>query len=91
MFFFGRTKERRPTTSSSIAAERRADDVGRHLQVLGLGPDASWDDVCLAHQRLVADLTPSDGASHRKVALAESFLAEVNQAFSSLRVMQPVA
>jgi hypothetical protein len=56
------------------------------LRVLGLRPDARWSDIAEAHARLVADLTPGPGATHRNVALAEALLREVNQAFDALRV-----
>ncbi len=61
-----------------------------HLQMLGLSPGATWDEITEAHARLVSDLTPGPNASHRNVSLAEQFLNEVNQAFASLR-MQSVA
>jgi curved DNA-binding protein CbpA len=80
MFFFGRTR------NEIQEAVTTYDDVTQHLRVLGLTNDASWDDICDAHQRLVADLTPSVGAAHQNVALAESFLREVNEAFSSLQI-----
>jgi len=86
MFFFGRTRQVNQETAAS-----NHDDVARNLRVLGLAGDASWDDICAAHQRLVADLTPSAGADHRNVALAEAFLQEVNDAFSSLQVHSSVA
>lgn len=93
MFLFGRTKTDDPSPASTTSVERsgRFDDGRRlpsadHLQTLGLRPGASWDEITEAHARLVADLTPGPGASHRNVALAEQFLAEVNQALASLRV-----
>lgn len=80
MFFFGRTR------NEIQEAVTTYDDVAQNLRVLGLSYDASWDDICDAHQRLVADLTPGAGAAHQNVALAESFLQEVNDAFSSLQI-----
>ncbi|MEM9654669.1 MAG: hypothetical protein AAGA65_21440 [Actinomycetota bacterium] len=80
MFFFGRTKIE---TEEAVISR---DDVADNLRILGLSNDASWDDICAAHQRLVADLTPSAGATHQNVALAEAFLREVNDAFSSLQI-----
>ncbi len=61
--------------------------AAEHLRALGLSADATWPQVDEAHRRLVADLTPGPGASHRKVELAEQFLAEVNQAYSALRTI----
>ncbi|MEM7276235.1 MAG: hypothetical protein AAF547_24385 [Actinomycetota bacterium] len=72
--------------AGAFVPDRKPDEAARHLRVLGLGPGASWDEICDAHRRLVADLTPGAGASHPNVALAESFLREVNDAFSSLRI-----
>jgi hypothetical protein len=79
--------------STSTAADGRAgspgaqpEEASHHLQVLGLGNGATWDDICAAHARLVADLTPGPDASHRNVALARDLLDEVNTAFSSLRL-----
>lgn len=66
----------------SRAASR---DVVQDLRVLGLAPGATWEDICQAHARLVADLTPGPDASHRNVALAEKLLDEVNAAFAALR------
>lgn len=80
MFFFGRTR------NEIQEAVTTHDDVTHNLRVLGLSHDASWDDICAAHRRLVADLTPSAGANHQNVALAEAFLREVNDAFSSLQI-----
>ncbi|MEM7323911.1 MAG: hypothetical protein AAF531_12560 [Actinomycetota bacterium] len=80
MFFFGRTKIE---TEEAVISR---DDVADNLRILGLSNGASWDDICAAHQRLVADLTPSAGATHQNVALAEAFLREVNDAFSSLQI-----
>lgn len=80
MFFFGRTRNEIKETGVSY------DDVANNLRVLGLSNDASWEDICSAHERLVADLTPSVGANHQNVALAEAFLREVNEAFSSLQI-----
>jgi hypothetical protein len=67
------------------------DELGVQLQVLGLARGASWDDICVAHRRLVADLTPGPDASHRNVALARRLLSEVNSAFDSLRARSSVA
>ena len=67
-------------------SDARYDDATRHLQVLGLSPGASSDEIHRAHARLVADLTPGPGASHRNVALANALLDEVNSAFDSLRL-----
>ncbi len=93
MFLFGRTKtDHRPSTSMPSVDPNGRADLGRrqssadHLQTLGLRPGASWDEIAEAHARLVADLTPGTGASHRNVALAQQLLAEVNQALASLRV-----
>ena len=81
MFFFGRTRnEIQETNTNSF------DDVSENLRVLGLSNDATWDDICTAHARLVADLTPGADATHQNVALAEAFLREVNEAFSSLQI-----
>ncbi len=66
-------------------------ELHEHLKTLGLNPGASWEEVCQAHARLVADLTPGPGADHRNVELANRLLDEVNQAFDSLRVLSSVA
>lgn len=103
---FSRTKIEDQTDIESKAAELRSasatsgversvtvpenDATAVHLQMLGLAPGASWDEIVEAHARLVSDLTPGPNASHRNVSLAEQFLSEVNQAFASLR-MQSVA
>lgn len=61
------------------------------LRVLGLPPDANWEQILEAHARLVSDLTPGDGADHGNVALAERLLDEVNRAFDALRARSSVA
>lgn len=81
MFFFGRTRNENQDASGTSF-----DDVAENLRVLGLSYDATWEDICAAHARLVADLTPGADATHQNVALAEAFLREVNEAFSSLQI-----
>jgi hypothetical protein len=81
-------KAAEPVVTPFTVADDEATAV--HLQMLGLGPGATWDEITEAHARLVSDLTPGPNASHRNVSLAEQFLSEVNQAFASLR-MQSVA
>ncbi|MGH1489686.1 MAG: hypothetical protein ACRBK7_09880 [Acidimicrobiales bacterium] len=77
-------------TSATDKAASDSPATAVHLQMLGLSPGATWDEITEAHARLVSDLTPGPNASHRNVSLAEQFLSEVNQAFASLR-MQSVA
>jgi len=72
-------------TDGATAPSAASRDVVQDLRTLGLAPGATWEDICRAHARLVADLTPGPDASHRNVALAETLLDEVNAAFSSLR------
>lgn len=74
------------STTSTPSSADTTDVESAALRVLGVPPDASWDDITRAHARLVADLTPGPGASHRNVALATRLLQEVEQAFSSLQV-----
>lgn len=69
----------------------RIEDPCADLRVLGLSPDASWEQILEAHARLVSDLTPGDGADHGNVALAERLLDEVNRAFDALRARSSVA
>lgn len=76
-------------TDARSSAESEA-AAAAQLQVLGLLPGATSEEIAVAHARLVSDLTPGAGATHRNVALAEQFLREVNQAFDALR-MQSVA
>lgn len=52
---------------------------------LGVTDDASWETICAAHARLVADLTPGPRASHQRVHLALAMLDEVNEAFAALQ------
>ena len=96
MFLFSRTRidqtidtATKPDYSDHVtdSAASYDDDIIANLQILGLRPGASWDQVTQAHDRLVSDLTPGPGASHRNVALAEQFLSEVNNAYASLRVL----
>lgn len=92
MFQLGRTKvdgraaSQSPTTSANSDREFSAD-----LRILGLRGHATWDEIQDAHARLVADLTPGPGASHRNVALATQLLDEVNAAFRALRARSSVA
>ena len=73
--------------TSELPAIPSADsDLGRWLSVLGLQIGASWNDIDAAYQSLSSDLTPSPGANHSKVALANQLLTEVNEAYNSLRV-----
>ena len=59
----------------------------RHqLAALGLRIGASWGEIERAHRRLVSDLTPGPGASHRNVELALTMLREVDEAFRLLSV-----
>ena len=81
----------RSTTAGQAGANGPGVDTATDLRVLGLPHDASWDEICEAHARLVADLTPGPDASHGKVALAERLLDEVNLAFDSLRARSSVA
>lgn len=53
--------------------------------ILGVPENASWDDICAAHARLVSDMTPGPGADHSRVQLALSMLDEVDQAFATLQ------
>ncbi len=95
MSLFSRTKiddQPHPVSTDTTSSRRGpVDEAAAQLQVLGLAPGASADEIVAAHARLVSDLTPGPDASHRNVALAEQFLREVNQAFDSLRRMQSVA
>jgi len=86
--------------AAEVAADRaaptavtstRLDDTSAELRALGLPANASWEDVCAAHARLVADLTPGPDASHGNVALARRLLDEVNGAFDALRARSSVA
>lgn len=95
VFLFSRAKMDGQMTSDPAAPTSvdnaeprsgRSDDDTEHLRILGLAPGASWDEICRAHERLVADLTPGPEASHRNVALARNLLNEVNSAFASLRL-----
>lgn len=99
MLFFGRSKMDDQNSTSAAPAAPAPSGPGAavtdersaaNLRTLGLSVGASWDEITQAHARLVSDLTPGPGASHRNVALAEELLAEVNQALASLR-MQSVA
>lgn len=91
MMKFKRGKKSTPTTGETAEPGSTAAAVDGHLQVLGLAPDATWDEIRTAHRRLVADLTPGPDANHRNVALANRLLAEVNRAFDSLRSSVSVA
>ncbi len=53
--------------------------------ILGVSPEATWEEICEAHERLVADMTPGPKADHLRVTLALSMLDEVNLAFASLQ------
>ncbi len=69
----------------------RPDEGVEHFRALGLPANATWDEVCEAHSRLVSDLTPGPDANHGNVALARRLLDEVNHAFASLRARSSVA
>lgn len=73
------------------ATTTRIDDTSSELRALGLPGNASWDEICAAHARLVSDLTPGPDASHGNVALAMRLLDEVNGAFDALRARSSVA
>ncbi len=79
------------TERSAPRAATRIDDTSSELRALGLPADASWNEICAAHARLVADLTPGPDASHGNVALARRLLDEVNGAFDALRARSSIA
>lgn len=73
-------------TETPQTAARQPEESTVCLSILGLKDGASWEHIHAAHQSLVADLTPGSGASHSKVELAQSLLAEVNEAYDTLRL-----
>ncbi len=78
-------------TVPTAVTTARADDTSAELRALGLPATASWDEVCAAHARLVADLTPGPDASHGNVALAMRLLDEVNGALAAIQARTSVA
>ncbi len=85
---------------SSLALIEPGDQLGDRLRyeseavcrsILGVSDDASWEQICEAHARLVADMTPGPKADHQRVTLALAMLDEANLAFASLQRQAAVA
>lgn len=77
--------------AASTPGPDRAASTTEHLHSLGLAAGANRNEIERAHRRLVSDLTPGPGASHRNVALANRLLDEVNLAYEALRTRSEVA
>lgn len=99
MFQLGRSNMDNRMTAETVAdrpavtasTNSRIDDTAPEFRVLGLPANAGWDQICEAHARLVADLTPGPDAAHGNVGLAKRLLDEVNGAFDTLRARSSVA
>lgn len=99
MFQLGRSNMDNRMTADAVTdppavartARPHLDDAAPELRALGLPANAGWDQICEAHARLVADLTPGPDAAHGNVGLAKRLLDEVNGAFDTLRARSSVA
>lgn len=90
MVFYRRNKDFEPSIDGTVDSSTESDDhaeLAGHLRALGLTEGATWEEITEAHRRLVSDLTPGPSASHRKVALAQTYLDEVNAAYESLQML----
>ncbi len=63
--------------------------IAFHLKKLGLKPGATWEQITHAHGSLISDLTPSSGANHSNVGLANQLRAEVDEAYQALLRFRP--
>ncbi len=69
-----------PMPQGPVAAEM--------LEILGLGPDATWDEAREARRTLVAEHNPDHAEDKERADLAKAICREMNRAYAGLRLLQ---
>ncbi len=72
-------------TSISVPSGEQAATL---LAILGLGRDASWNEVRDAHRSLISDHQASGESDPERAELARSIRREINAAYVALRLLQ---